>query len=248
MSYIDLIIKYLSGDLSREEATSFEKEMESNDGLRNTFEEYSAAFDLIRDQLQERDELLFRRKLEEAMNHEARKPEHQTSWLKSRWYLPLAAACGLLFILTLLLVRPMGNERVLSRFYDPGRDPVIIALNQGTRGESDSGILQYYRGNYKGCMDTLSNRIANQGADKTALLYYLLSSIELDRQDEALEMMMVENRDSMDLPDQAITWYTALALLKSEQREAAVAELQPLIRQPGPYRSNAVRLEKVLLK
>lgn len=248
MNYVDLIIKYLSGDLSQEEATSFEKEMESNDELRRTFEEYSAAYNLIRDKLRERDEMLFRRKLEEAMNHEAGEPEHKTSWLKRRWYIPLAAACGLVFVLAFLLDRPISNERVLSRFYDPGGDPVLIALSQDTRGESVRWILQYYRGNYQGCMDTLSNRIANQGANKTALLYYLLSAIELDRQDEALGMMMVENLNSMDLPDQAITWYTTLALLKSEQREAAFAELHPLTMQPGPYRSNAIKLEKVLLK
>ena len=48
MSYVDLIIKYLSGDLSREEATSFEKELESNDALKEAFEEQSAAYELIR--------------------------------------------------------------------------------------------------------------------------------------------------------------------------------------------------------
>ena len=66
MSYIDLIIKYLSGDLSREEATSFEKEMESNGELKREFEQQSAAYELIRDQLQKRDEEAFRTKLREA--------------------------------------------------------------------------------------------------------------------------------------------------------------------------------------
>jgi tetratricopeptide (TPR) repeat protein len=248
MSYVDLIIKYLSGDLSQDEATSFEKEMVLNDELRRTFEEYSAAYNLIRDQLQERDEKLFRKRLEEAMNHEARGPEHKTGWLKRRWYIPVAAACSLLFILIFLLERPMGNERVLSRFYDPGRDPVLLALNQDTRGESDPGILQYYMGNYQESMDTLSHRIAIRDVDKKVLLYYLLSAIELDRQDEAVKMMMVENSDGMDLTDQAITWYTTLALLKSGQREAAFAKLHPLTQQPGPYRSDAIKLEKVLLK
>ena len=97
-------------------------------------------------------------------------------------------------------------------------------------------------------MDTLSHRIATRDVDKKVLLYYLLSAIELDRQDEAVKMMMVENSDDMDLTDQAITWYTTLALLKSGQREAAFAKLHPLTQQPGPYRSDAIKLEKVLLK
>ena len=135
------------------------------------------------------------------MNHEAGGPEHKTKWLKRFWYIPVAAACGLLFILAVLLDRSTGNEKVASRFYDPGTDPVILAYNQDTRGESDPGILQYYRGNYQESMDSLSNRIANHDENKRVLLYYLLSAIELDRQDEALQMMMVENSDSMDLPD-----------------------------------------------
>ncbi len=34
MSYIDLIIKYLAGELSREESSTFEKELESDAGLK----------------------------------------------------------------------------------------------------------------------------------------------------------------------------------------------------------------------
>jgi len=59
MSYVDHIIKYLSGELSQEEASTFEKELESDAALKREFEEQSAAYRLIRDQLHKRDEKLF---------------------------------------------------------------------------------------------------------------------------------------------------------------------------------------------
>ena len=67
MSYVDLIIKYLSGDLSREESSSFEKELERNEELRKATEEQSAAFKLIRDQLEKRDLARFKATLAEVM-------------------------------------------------------------------------------------------------------------------------------------------------------------------------------------
>jgi hypothetical protein len=247
MSYVDLIIKYLSGDLSQEEATSFEKELESNEELKSAFEQQSAAYHLIREQLQKRDELAFREKLQEAMNHDIPTEATRKKWLRSRWYIPMAAACMLAIILSTLLSHPR-NERIVSRYYDPAADPVVLAYDQDTRGESEPGIRQYRTGDYRQSMEVLSDRISEEGMDKKLLLYDLLSAIELDRQDEVLKMIVVENPDSMDLPDQAITWYATLALLKSDRRDAALERIHPLTKQQGPYHSGAIKLEKVLLK
>ncbi|MCK4879128.1 MAG: hypothetical protein KAS82_00665 [Bacteroidales bacterium] len=247
MSYVDLIIKYLSGDLSREEASSFEKELESNGELKREFEQQSAAYDLIRDQLQKRDEEVFRTKLQKAMSHELPLTEPRKMWLRTRWYIPMAAACALAIILSTLLSHP-GNERVLARYYDPARDPVVLAYYQDTRGESEPGILHYRQGNYQRSMKLLSDRISEERENRQLQLYYLLSAIELDRQDEVMGMIVVNEPDSMDLPDQAITWYIALAHLKSGSREAALEKIHPLTEQHGPYQSDAIKLEKVLLK
>lgn len=247
MSYVDLIIKYLSGELNREETTSFEKEMESNSKLKREFEQHSAAYELIRDQLQKRDDEAFRTKLREAMSHEPPVTEPRKQWLRTRWYIPLAAACSLAILISIYLSHP-GNEKILSMYYDPAQDQVVLAFNQDTRGAPEPGILQYRNGDYQRCMELLSVRIIEEGENKLFLLYYLLSAIELDRQDEVMGMVMVENPDSMDLPDQAITWYTTLALLKSDRREAALEKIHPLTEQRGPYHSDAIKLEKVLLK
>lgn len=247
MNYIDHIIKYLSGDLSREEATSFEKELESNKELREAFEAQSAAYELIGDQLQKRDQEAFRAKLQEVMSHDAPISDSRKAGFKSWWYIPPAVACSLVIFLIVLLSHP-DNERILSRYHYPAKDPVVLALYQDTRGESEPGIAQYKQGNYQQSMELLSIRITLEQDNKLILLYYLLSAMELDRQQEVLELLWVENSTPMDLLDQSICWYSSLALIKSDRREAALEKLHPLTMHIGPYQNDAIKLEKVLLK
>ena len=247
MSYVDLIIKYLSGDLQQEETTSFEKEMESNVELKREFEEVSTAYKLIRDQLQMKDEEAFRKKLEEVMDHEVPNAEPRSGWFRQRWYIPLAAACCLALLLIIPLSRP-DNDKLLSRYFDPLDDPVILTYNQDTRGEMEAGIHQYRQGNYSKSMELISARISEDEENKLLQLYYLLSAIELDLQDEALGLISIEDPDRMHLTEQAITWYCTMALLKSGQRKEALERIHPLTEQHGPYQSDAQKLEKVLLK
>jgi hypothetical protein len=247
MSYVDLIIKYLSGDLSQEEASSFEKEMESNDELKEAFEVQSAAFELIRDQLQKRDQQAFRAKLQEAMSHDAPLAASRKTGLRSWWYIPPAVACSLAILFIILSNHP-GNERVLSRYHRPTKDPVVLAFYQDTRGVSESGITHYHHGNYTKAMELLSIRITQESDSKMILLYYLLSAMELDREQEVLELIISGHSSTMSLLDQSVCWYSTLALIKSDRREAALEKLHPLTEHEGPYQNDAIKLEKVLLK
>jgi hypothetical protein len=247
MSYFDLIIKYLSGDLKQEDSTSFEKELESNVELKTEFEEVSAAYSLIRDQLQIKDLEAFRKKLVKAMDHEAPQAEPTKHWFRHGWYVLLVAACSLALLLIIPFNHP-DNEKILSRYFDPMNDPVVLTYNQNTRGEPEAGIHHYSNGNYNKSMELISDRIREEGENQLLQLYYLLSAIELDRQDEVLELISIEDSDRMLLTEQAISWYSTMALLKSGKRKEALEKIHPLTEQHGPYQSDALKLEKVLLK
>ena len=247
MSYVDLIIKYLSGDLSHEEANSFEKELESNDALKEAFEEQSAAFELIRDQLQKRDQQAFRAKLQEAMSHDAPISASRKVSLRSWWYIPSSVACSLAILFIILMNHP-GNDRLLSRYHHPTKDPVVQAFYQDTRGTNEAGIIQYHQGNYAKAMELLSIRITQDSDSKMIFLYYLLSAMEVDREQEVLELITLEHSSSMNLLDQSISWYSTMALIKSDKRRAALEKLHPLTEHEGPYQNDAIKLEKVLLK
>jgi hypothetical protein len=238
MSYVDLIIKYLSGDLSWDESRAFEKELESDAELKATFEEYAAAYRLTRRQLQKRDEEAFESKIMEAMS-----PRKRRAW----WYIPPAVA-SILAIIILFFTGQPGNDKLLSRFHLPAKDPLILGYFQDTRGKNEQGIIQYREGNYQLAMDLLSERISAEKDNKLILLYYLLSSMELDRQQEVLDLIPLEAGPGQDLLDQSISWYTSLAFIKSDRREDALRMLHPLSKLEGPYRSEAIKLEKLLLK
>ncbi len=77
---------------------------------------------------------------------------------------------------------------MFSRFYDPTNDPVVLALNQGTRGESESGSL-FTRGDViEVTMEKLCSALMEEDPEnQVAMLFYLLASMELDRQEDVLE-------------------------------------------------------------
>lgn len=246
MSYVDLIIKYLSGELSREDSRSFEKELESNAVLKSAFEEQSAAYNLIRSQLQKRDQEAFKAKLADAMSQDA-KPLPSKKAGRRLWYLPPAIACFLALVLIIFISNP-GTERVLARYHNPSNDPLILAYYQETRGKSEAGITQYHQGNYQQAMELLSQRLSQDKDNKLIRLFYLLSAMELDLEQEVLELMSPGPAPPEDLIDQSLCWYSSLALIKSERHQEALEKLQALTELDGAYQSDAIKLEKVLLK
>lgn len=247
MKYVDLIIKYLSGEMSQDESGSFEKDLASNQLLREEYEQVSAAYRLIKTQLWKKDEEAFRSKLREVMDRPPGEFERHVRSQRSRWYfiLPLA---GSLAILMAIFLMNRGTERLFSQFYNPGKDLVILAYNQETRGEAEVGIILYNRGAYRESLQKTSEIIVQHPENQLVLLYYLLASIELDLQEDAISTIGAIHITADQQLGQSLTWYTSLAMIKAGRREEAAATLSPLIQNPGPYKAEANRLKKLLLK
>ena len=247
MNYVDLILKYLSDELGPDEKRAFEGDLASNAELKQEFEELSAAFALIRDQLQKRDELSFRQKLLEAMDHEA-----PTAAMPSRGFRPLRyillALAATVAILLVVFIQPPGNQKIISRYFVPEKDPVLLAYHQDTRGAQEAGILLYRNGRYDEAMKRLEPLIEEDPDKRVLVLYYLLSAMELDREAEALDPVLHLDLELAQPTDQALAWYMALALVKSKRCEEAIMMLDLLVEVPGPYLSPAEKLRKLLLK
>ncbi|MEN8201613.1 MAG: hypothetical protein ABFS28_03390 [Bacteroidota bacterium] len=247
MSNVDLIIKYLSGEMNLQEAGSFEKELASKQGLKDEFDQVSAAYKLIRDQLQLRDEVEFQKLLLEVMEHPATGKQQGGRRLHKLWYYLMPLAASLAVILAIFLSQKDG-EKLFSKYYHPEKDRVILAYNQGTRGKAESGILHYQHGNYQETLDIMWEIIEQDQENLLAQLYFLLSSIETGKQDQAIAKLAALNPDMDHQLGQAIYWYTTLAFIKSDRLDDAGTYLHSLIQQQGPYQSDARRLEKILLK
>jgi len=247
MKHVDLIIKYLSGEMNQEEARSFEKDLASNSLLQEEYEEVSDACRLIKAQLRKRDEDAFRAKLREVMNKPSGRFENSVRRQRPRWHFILPLAGSLAILMTVYLVN-RGADRLFSHFFNPGKDPVILAFNQETRGEVETGIFLYNRGYYRESIQKTSELISQNPDNQLALLYYLLASLEVDLEEDAINTVYAVHIDSDHQLGQSLTWYTSLALIKSGRREEAAEHLHPLIQYPGPYKAKARRLKKMLLK
>jgi len=247
MSYIDLIIKYLSGDLDKEEAASFERKLEKDEELRASYELHAAAFELIRHQLQRRDEEAFRTQLLDIMNQQAPRKTDYKKGTRFGWLIAVSAACLLAVLLNFLPGRPV-NQKILTRYYHPERDPVVLATDQDTRGRSEPGIVAYRNGDFEQSMELLSARFGDTDDPVRIQLYCLLASMELDRQQEVLNKILPVEASPQDPLGRALTWYLALALLKSDRVPEALEQSRTLTEQEGPYHLEAIKLEKVWLK
>jgi tetratricopeptide (TPR) repeat protein len=247
MKYVDPIIKYLSGEMTREERGSFEQKIQSNQQLREEFEHASSAWELVRSQLQERDANAFRSTLVAAMEKVDGARGKSPRRGPSRLFILLPLAASIAILLAVYVVNRFPAQP-FTKFYHPGRDPVLLAFNQGTRGETGSAISLFNQGNFEEARAELRSLLAINPQDQLAMLYLLLASMELNRADDALEMILNTEADSHEQLGQALTWYTSLALIEKERFEEAAVQLHPLVIAPGPYQSQARRLEKMLLK
>ena len=233
--------------MSQEEVRSFEKDLASDPVLKEEFEEVSAAYRLIRDQLRQRDEESFRAKLMEVMEKPTLKIRHNRAGQWPRWYFLLPLAGSVAILLAVFLMNQRG-DRILSRFFEPDKDPVILAFNQGTRGDSESGIMLYHEGHYQESMDKMSELLEQDPENRLTLLFYLLASMELDMQEAVLDRVLTLAIDTEQRLGQSLNWYTTLALVKSGRLEKASTQILTLTEQPGPYQTDARRLQKMLLK
>jgi hypothetical protein len=247
MNYVDPILKYLSGELSPEEAKSFRESLDSNEELKQEYEEISAAYELISKQLLAKDELAFRKKLMASMDRESQ-PDISTPGRNRRWWISLAAIAATLAIVLLIWIRPTGKEWVLSRFYSPDQDPVVLALFQNTRGPQEEGILYFRNERYGEAMQSLEALISERTSNKQILLCYLLSAMELDREEEIINQLLSWEFQAKNPGDQALSWYASLALYKADRPEEARSILHALTLESGPYQSDAENLLNLLLK
>jgi tetratricopeptide (TPR) repeat protein len=247
MNYVDLILKYLSDELGPDEKNAFEGDLASNAELQKEFEDVSAAYELIRDQLQKRDELSFRQKLLKAMDHEPPPSAIPSKGARPLRYMLLALAATAA-ILLVIFTRPIDNQKIINRYYVPDKDPVLLAYLQDTRGSQEAGILFYRNGRYDEAMKSLEPVIAEDPDNRVLMLYYLLSALELNREAEVIEAVQELDLEPAQPTDQALAWYMALALVKSDRREEALQAIVMLVEVPGPYLSPAEKLRKLLLK
>lgn len=247
MKNVDRIIKYLSGDMSRDEAGSFENDLNSNPILIEEFEQVSMAYNLIRNQLRQRDEAAFKAKLLEVMSKPVPPHRKNISGPRFMWrfLLPIAASAAILVSVFVLTGR---RDNLVDLYFQPQKDPVVLAFSQETRSASAQWITLYNEGRFPEATKTLQKLIELEPDNHMAMLFYLLASIKTDQEGSALILINADNLDLNHQLGRSVTWYMSLAMIKMDQKAQAAIHLQSLSEIPGNYNSDARRLRKRLLK
>lgn len=248
MKYVDLIIRYLSGDLNEDDARAFRDELERDSVLREEYEQVSAAHRLIRNQMEREDLEQFRSKLTEVMEKPAARSTGKKNGRRNsgkKWTFLLSVAAALAVLVAVWTFRE-NEDRVFSRFYSPDDDPVVLACSQDPRGSMQMGIVLYNQGRFASSREIMEERLEREPSDQLALLYYLLTSIELGLEEEAIDAVK-ESRVQPDHPlGRSISWYAGMACIRSGKYDDAAAYLVPLKERSGPYQKKAGRLIKRL--
>jgi hypothetical protein len=247
MKSVDHMIKYLSGDLNGEDARALEKELLQDKELGELFEQVSAAYRLIGDQLRKRDEDLFRSRLREVM--ELASPVHDPDTQKRRplWLLIPSLAASVAILLAILLMH-RSPDQLYQAFYKPNEDQVILALNTETRSDSESAASLFSKGEFQSTLKLTSAELIHDPGNQAALLFHLLASMELDLEEEALAITEKAEPDTSHPLGQAMVWYRTLALIKAGRKDEAEIALGALLKSPGSYTADAHKLKKMLTK
>ncbi len=247
MNNVDRIIKYLSDELDRSESEAFKRDLASDPRLKEEFETVAQAYRLIGEELRRRDQEAFRKTLRTVMEESL--PIEKKGWRqRPLWFFLLPAAASVALLTVLFLWKQSETDRLVSRYYHPENDPVVLALQQGTRGPEGSAIHLFTTGNFREAQTACVQILDCDPGNQRAMLFYLLSSLELEERDMALEWINGISIPADHQVGQAIHWYASLASAGSGMRDEALRRLELLTAEPGPYRKDAEKLKKSLLK
>ncbi len=234
--------------MSPEESRSFERELAGDSQLEEEFSEVSAAYRMIGDQLRKRDEEAF----SSAMNAAMKRPGTDESPRKKRhgrWCLLFLGVAASLTVLISIFGPGRNTEKIYATWYKPSEDPVISTINEETRGKADHAVAKLWQeGDYKQCKKITSHILSEDSENQFAMLFCLLSSMELDKAEAQPDWMKVVETSPGHPLEQALAWYHALALIKADEASEAALLLTYLEELPGPYKRDAHKLKKKLKK
>ena len=249
MKRVDHMIKYLSGDFNPEEALLFERELRENPQLKQEFSDVSLAYKVVGEQLRKTDEEAFTAALDKAMNRsQPGEDRRKNPRIRLRYLLVAVAASAALLVSIFGNLR--GTEKIYSSWYNPSMDPVIVSLEGNMRGEAGHRALAEFwkMEDYSRCRSEAARQLSENSSEQLAMLFFLLSSMELDEADLAMKRLNTFETDPGQLWGQAITWYKALALLKDGKTAESSLLLTTLCELSGPYQKDANKLKKKLKK
>jgi tetratricopeptide (TPR) repeat protein len=237
---IELIEKYISQNITKEETEEFEKLISEDSSFIKLYEEMKLLVTGIENSA--RKSLLTDLKELDAKLPEIQLKKISLSHKRTRWigWSSALAACvvGVVITINLFTSKESNYSELYNRYYQTYSSLADANNRSGDKTPSvkDEALLSYSRGNYAEAIEKLSPLgVTNDIEVKFYLANAYMATGQITKAEENFKQVL--NHESL-FTDQA-TWYLALCYLKMNQKDKAKTTLSKLVNNSNIYMENA---------
>lgn len=240
INYPEFIERYLDGEMSPEEKTWFEKEMEDNPELGDEIQLRKE----VNEAIMEEDVIQLRMQLDGI--HRKRQAEKIRTVKPARTTRRVLLATSSVAVLTVFILLGgrywWGNvapEKIFNRYYEPYEMPVYREAGTATDLLFLKAMETYQNREFDRAIELFEEVLAQDVTKMDANLMSGISKIETERYGEATTNFrrIIDHRDNLFL-DQA-EWYLALSYLMTGETGKATALFEQIAGEEGTYRKEA---------
>lgn len=229
-----LIEKYIEGTLNKEEKKTFEKLRVEDE----VFDRLAWVHDNMAQVTKEENDPV-RNMIEEFESEHTPKLQTAFTWKK----LLVAASIFIVFGLAVLynVTRPVSADDLYESYFESYPNVVHVTVRGENEKEVSIAFEAYETDRYEEALTRFGELYKDRGT--AFYLFYMGNALlELDRTEEAIELLKEFSTTEDNLADKA-GWYLAMAYLKMNDKESAKVELKKVVEERA---FNATKAKELL--
>lgn len=241
---IEVIEKYIDGELEGKELLDFEQLLSTNPGIKR---EYELSME-INNSIAEDDVMDLRETLDYMYTEEKAVQRIPTVFTKRKFYYAAASAALLIAaggVATRLLNPSMDSESVFEKYYQPYE--VTVTYRSGNT-EVDRLLLNalefYEEKDYDQALVLFEEILQNRKKDMAISLYSGISYMEEEKYQKATTSFNHIISDNDNLFIEQAKWYLSMCYLKTEKTDKAKEVLHQIIDEESYYKEQALKVLK----
>ena len=220
--------KYIQQKLSAENLKKVEDELSANLSLQE-----DVALELgVKEAFEEKSREELREKVKRF--EQPKKPDNLPTWK----YLSVAASIVIIAGLTYSFLK--GSESAFDRYYEiyPNYEETVLR-NENTTDLRSQTFLFYVQSNYQKAMAGFDELLVQEPEEMAYFFFRAMCKIETEQLEKSLvDLERVIKSKSVDYKYPAL-WYSALILIKLDDKLGATRNLELLIENPNDFRDKA---------
>ena len=245
-SNLNLIEKYIDGDLKGKELLSFEELLSTNHDIKR---DYNLSLE-INNSIIEDDVMALRETMDYLYEDETKVKRIPSTFKKRRFY--YAAASAALLVAAGGLVQRLNNPDLDSfaafeKYYTPYE--VSVTYRSGNT-EADriliNALERYEDHDYEQALVLFEEVLEYRQKDMAVNLYSGISYMEEEKYKKAANSFNDIISDNDNLFIEQAKWYLAMCYLKTENTDKAEDVLNEIVQEESYYKSQAIKLLKDL--